>query len=150
MEIQPPDPNFLIQNYVCIQREIFVNICAYFSSNVQEKNKNLYQRAIDFSKDFNNCDSFSFERLALNEENFPVFCNFIFDFMNYIRKLDGSLYEESISHARNQLQFPTMPTLDMNVVGCGNSIASFLEMRENGQLPQITDFGGESFSDESF
>ncbi len=136
MDIQPPDPAFLINSFISIQREIFVNICAHFTENVSEKNKNLYSRAVDFSKDFNDCEPFFFDRgLMLNQENFPVFCNYIFDLMNYVRKLDSSLFEESITHARTQMSFPTMPTLDMSVAGCGGSIASFLEMRENGTLP---------------
>lgn len=136
MEMPTPDPEVLIQSFLCIQREIFVNVCCQFSFSVEEKNKSIYNRAVDFSKDFNNCE-FDFESLALNEENFGNFCNYAFDFMNYVRKLDKDLYDTSISHAKTQLAFPNMPTLNLSVEGCGLSIGTFLEMRENNQLPNM-------------
>lgn len=136
MEMNPnPDPDVLISSFLQIQREIFVNVCALFSENVNEKNKNMFKRATDFSKDFNNCEPFDFRCLVLSEENFPIFCNFCFDFMNYVRKLDGSLFSDSVEYARNKLRFPTMPTLDMSVAGCGQSLSVFLDMRENNKLP---------------
>jgi hypothetical protein len=139
MDIQPPDPSILLRQFVCIQQEIFVNISAHFSANVSNKNKNLFSRAIDFSKDFNNCEPFNFEHLKLSEDNFSNFCNFAFDFMDYVRKLDENLYNDSIAYARTQMSFPTMPTLDMSVAGCGSSISLFLDMREKGTLPERND-----------
>lgn len=140
MNIEPPDPSFLLNSYLCIQREIFVNVCAHFLQNVESKNSSLCKRAIEFSIDFNHCEAFKFEKLMLNEKNFPIFCNYMFDFMNYVRKIDSNLYEESIGYARNQMSFPTMPTLDMSVIGCGQSISTYLDMKERGELPKMEDF----------
>jgi hypothetical protein len=134
MEMPVPDPEMLAQSFVCVQREIFVNVCCQFSFNVSEKNKSIYKRAVDFSKDFNDCE-FNFESLCLNNDNFGFFCNYVFDFMNYIRKLDKELFDDSITFAKNQLVFPNMPTLNMSVEGCGVSIGTFLDMRENNQIP---------------
>ena len=109
MNIEPPDPSLLLNSYLCIQREIFVNVCAHFLQNVESKNNSVFKRAKEFSIDFNHCEPFNFEKLMLNEENFPVFCNYVFDLMNYVRKIDNKLYEESIGYARSQMSFPTMP-----------------------------------------
>jgi hypothetical protein len=140
MEIEPPDPSIMLNSFLCIQKEIFVNICAHFSKNVCTSNQGVYKRALDFSTDFNNCEPFDFQSLMLSDENFPLFCNFMFDFINYIRKIDQNLYNESLGFAREQMKFPSMPTLDMAIVGCGNSITMFLDMRENGLLPKKEDF----------
>lgn len=136
--MEVPDPEVLAQSFLCIQREIFVNLCTKFSDHVENKDKNIYRRAIDFSKDFNNCE-FDFKSLSLNPENFGDFCNYIFDFMNYVRKLDKNLFDKGINFAQKELSFPNMPTLQMSVKGCGASIGSFLEMRENNELPNFED-----------
>lgn len=134
--MEVPDPEVLAQSFLCIQREIFVNLCTKFSDHVENKDKNIYKRAIDFSKDFNNC-TFDFKSLSLNPENFGDFCNYTFDFMNYVRKLDKNLFDKGINFAQKELSFPNMPTLEMSVKGCGASIGSFLEMRDNNELPNF-------------
>jgi hypothetical protein len=134
--MEVPDPEILAQSYLCIQREIFVNLCTKFSDHVENKDKNIYKRAADFSKDFNNCQ-FDFKSLSLNPENFGEFCNYTFDFMNYVRKLDKNLFDKGIKFAQKEMSFPNMPTLQMSVKGCGASIGSFLEMRENNELPSF-------------
>jgi hypothetical protein len=143
-----PDPEMLASSFLCIQREIFVNVCNQFDQNVVTKNKSLYSRAIDFSKDFNNCDRFDFDSMNLTEDNYSTFCNYIFDFMNYVRKLDKGLFDESINYAKTQLNFSTFPTLQMSVDGCGNSIARFLELRENNQLDQFGNDDDNNYEDE--
>lgn len=124
-------PEFFANGFLCIQREIFVEICRNFSENVSKKNSEVFNRSLEFSKDFNNFDFDLFEDIDLNEENFPYFCNFIFDFMNYVRKVDEKLYKNSIEFAEKKLSFPNLPTLDKSVKGCGRSLAGFLEWREN-------------------
>lgn len=131
------DPSMLANNYLCLQREVFVNFCHQFIDNVNNKNKSLFSRAVDFSKDFNNCEAVNFESLVLNEESYPIFCNYVFDFMNYVRKLDDNLFKDSINHVLEVLSFPTFPTLHMSIQGCGSSLIKFLEARENNTLDQL-------------
>jgi hypothetical protein len=68
--------------------------------------------------------------------------------MNYVRKLDKGLFDESINYAKTQLNFSTFPTLQMSVDGCGNSIARFLELRENNQLDQFGNDDDNNYEDE--
>jgi hypothetical protein len=133
------DLDMLIESFVCIQREIFANLSSKFSDYVLKKNTNLYKRASNFSQDFNNCN-FDFDnKLSLNRDNFFDFCNFTFDFMNYVRKIDQDLFDKGIEFAQNEMNFSNMPTLDMIVKGCGQSMATFLEKRENGELDNFVD-----------
>ena len=124
------DPEMLAQGYLCIQREIFANIFCYFFTNVGNNNTSLFKRANDFSKDFNNCEQPDITDLKLTPENYADFCNYAFDFMNYIRKMENKLYQQSLTYAKSQLNFFNMPTLSMSVEGCAASIGHFLEMRE--------------------
>jgi hypothetical protein len=126
----------LIESFVCIQREIFANFSSKFAYYVSEKNANLHKRASDFSQDFNNFDFGN--KLSLNRDNFFDFCNFTFDFMNYVRKIDQDLFDKGIEFAQD-MNFSNMPTLDMIVKGCGQSMATFLEKRENGELDNFVD-----------
>lgn len=130
-ENSPYDPEMLAQGYLCIQREIFSNLFCYFFINVREKNSNLFKRADDFSKDFNNCPQPDITDLKLTPENYADFCNYAFDFMNYVRKIENSLFQQSINYAKSQMYFVNMPTLAMSVEGCAASIGHFLDMREN-------------------
>lgn len=132
------DPEFLIQNCICIRREVFLSTCMLFINNVQQKNKNLYQRAADFSKDFNEYFPDS-NKIVLTEDSFETFCSSVFDFMNYIRKIDEKLYAESILHVRKTLSFPFVPTLDTMINKHLFAFDSFLEERENGKLNHYDD-----------
>lgn len=130
------NPEMLANSYLCLQREVFVNFANHFFENVQSKNKNIYQRAVDFSKDFNKCEDFSFENLELNEKTYYVFCNYVFDFINYVRKLDSNLFDDSVKYTQEILSFPTFPTLHMSIQACGKSLPIFLDARESGTLDE--------------
>lgn len=125
------NPEIFATVFLVIQREIFLEICRNFSENVREKNLDVYNRSLEFSKDFNNFDFNLSEDFDISERNYPNFCNFVFDFMNYIRKIDEKLYKSSIKFAENQLNFPNLPTLDKSVKNCSRGFYDFLEWREN-------------------
>ena len=143
MQWEKPDPDSVKDMLACsfanIQKEIFVNITRYFFENIENTDKNLYRRASDFSKDFNDFNIVEFSKLELKPEHFAKFCNYSFDFMNYIKKLNKALYESSISYAVSKLSFPNLPTLHMTILGCGSSIDSFLEIRDSGELDRLDD-----------
>lgn len=148
-ENNAPDPEILASAFVCIQREIFVDLCHKFFQNVSEKNKSLYNRADSFSKDFNSEMNLDLRQedfyKSLNPDNFPNFCNYVFDFMNYIKKIDIDLFDQTISTVKEKMSLPNIPTLNIAIQGCGDSLKFFLEARDNNfkDFPKPPDFTDE-------
>ena len=134
-ENAPPEREFLAGAFVCIQREIFVDLCHNFFQNVSEKNKSVYSRAESFSKDFNKEVDLDLRKedfyKTLTPDNFSDFCNYVFDFMNYVKKIDIDLFDQTISAVKEKMSFPRIPTLNATIQGCGDSLKFFLDAREN-------------------
>jgi hypothetical protein len=132
MEWEAPDHDamkeMLASSFVNIQREIFINVSKNFFDNVEKTDKDIFKRANDFSKDFNDFDITASEEVT--PENFSKFCDYIFDFMNYVRRMNKDLFSNSIEYAMKIMSFPHIPTLHMSILGCGSSIETFLNMRE--------------------
>lgn len=132
-----PDPEVMLSSFLNLQREIFVNMAYLFFENVQKKDKNLFDRATDFSKDFNKCEPLELKTLELKPEDYPVFCNYVFDFMNYVRKINKPIFDDSLENARTLMDFKTFPTMHMCVKVCTSAIEGFLEMRDTNKLDEI-------------
>ena len=146
---RPHEPEILASAFVCIQREIFVDLCRNFFQNVSEKNKNVYSRADSFSKDFNKEVDLDLRKddfyNALTPDNFSDFCNYVFDFMNYVKKIDIDLFDQTIFVVKEKMSFPRIPTLNATIQGCGDSLKFFLDARENNfkDFPKPPDFTDE-------
>jgi len=104
--------NNIISDHIIFQKELFFNSFIFFKNRVEELDKNLDIKAKEYSNDFNSNDvSFLFDKFDKNIRvykkvilEFDAYCNCVFDYIDYVKKMNEEVYNECIIHCKKKMK----------------------------------------------
>ena len=141
-EIQDQIKNDIITNYIIIQKELFVTSFINFYSKLEKTDSELNKRASEYAKDFNNITdvdiikNFGKSKKAYGKiiRDFNLYSNYIFDHIDYIRKINKEIYDSCILHSRKIITKQKSMKFFNHCAECTiNSIDFLLEVRDKSE-----------------